>query len=298
VTTFTHKLNLSAACLVLLATTVFCQEPQRPLRLGDAVTQPTAKRSATEDTQRLETADDRNTTRPLNMLVLGDSILWGQGLKTENKPSHHVKLWLEMQTGRPVIERIEAHSGAMIESTLATADCTSTNPEVNLALPTLHDEIDRALRFYGDGSRVDLVLVSGCANDTYVQNLLTASNTEEVDEMTDAKCGIPMENLLRRIIASFPAAQVIVTGYYPSFSEDTRSDFIVKALARSFFKSQREGTQKITSKEALDRIKINSKRWYEASNKTLAEAVGKTNAEVITTILKSTFGAKIATTVP
>jgi hypothetical protein len=208
VTTFTQKLKLSAACLVLLATTVFCREiefssahPQRPLRFGGAVTGPTAKRSDTEDTQRLETADDRNTTRPFNML-------------------------------------------------------------------------------YGDGSRVDLVLVSGCANDVNVQNLLTASNTEEVDEMTDAKCGIPMENLLRRIITSFPAAQVIVTGYYPSFSEGTRSDFIVKALARSFFKSHREGTQKMTSEAALDRIKINSKRWYQASNKTLAEAVRKMNTEV------------------
>jgi len=48
--------------------------------------------------------------RELNMLVLGDSILWGEGLKTEHKSWHQVKTWLEANTGRSVIERIEAHS--------------------------------------------------------------------------------------------------------------------------------------------------------------------------------------------
>jgi hypothetical protein len=54
------------------------------------------------------------------------------------------------------------------------------------------------------------------------QNLLNASKVEEVDGMTRAKCGTPMERLLRRITAVFPA-QVIVTGYYPFFSDQTRN---------------------------------------------------------------------------
>ncbi|HZI49303.1 MAG TPA: hypothetical protein VFD75_16020, partial [Pyrinomonadaceae bacterium] len=33
--------------------------------------------------------------REFNLLVLGDSILWGQGLKTEHKSWHLVKNWLE-----------------------------------------------------------------------------------------------------------------------------------------------------------------------------------------------------------
>jgi hypothetical protein len=52
---------------------------------------------------------------------------------------------------------------------------------VNLGMPTVHDEIDSALQFYSDGSRIDLVLVSGCGNDVGVQNLLNASKIEEVD---------------------------------------------------------------------------------------------------------------------
>jgi len=48
--------------------------------------------------------------REFNMLVLGDSILWGQGLKEKNKSWYLVKTWLQTN-GHRVRERIEAHAG-------------------------------------------------------------------------------------------------------------------------------------------------------------------------------------------
>lgn len=56
-----------------------------------------------------QTQNNQSPNRSLEMLVLGDSILWGQGLKAEHKSWHMVKLWLEKNTGRRVVERIEAH---------------------------------------------------------------------------------------------------------------------------------------------------------------------------------------------
>src|SRR5437588_4302899 len=203
------KLNLPAAfALVLAASAVFCQNTQ--------------------------TSIDQQAARPLNMLVLGDSILWGQGLKAEHKSWYQVKLWLEQHTGRTVMEKIEAHSGAVVERSSLTDNLTARNPEVNVGLPTVNDEIDDALRFYSDGSRVDLVLLSGCGNDVGAQNLLNASGSEEIHRLTEAKCAAPMERLLRKVTKSFPAAEVIVTGYYPFFSEQTRNDFIMRALTRRF----------------------------------------------------------------
>ena len=67
-----------------------------------------------QTSERLGQANSIN--RQLNMLVLGDSILWGEGLKTEHKSWYQVKTWLETNTGRVVVERIEAHSGAVIET--------------------------------------------------------------------------------------------------------------------------------------------------------------------------------------
>lgn len=244
------RISFAATCLVVLAAaTVFSQ-----------------------------TSTDQQIGRPLNMLVLGDSILWGQGLKTEHKSWYHVKVWLETTTGRAVIEKVEAHSGAIIERSSAPETLTITNPEVGVAAPTLNEELDDAERFYSN-RLVDVVLVSGCANDVGTQNLLNATATEQIDEMTKAKCGLPMEKLLRRITTSFPAARVIVTGYYPFFSEKTRNDFILKALVRRFFKII-PGTPTLSSKELLARLTVNSNAWYRASNNALSQAVRNVNSDL------------------
>lgn len=76
-----------------------------------------------------------------------------------------------------MVERIEAHSGAVIERSSLTDNRRSSNSEVNVGLPTINDQIDSVLNFYSDVSQVDLVLVSGCGNDVGVQNLLNASTT-------------------------------------------------------------------------------------------------------------------------
>jgi lysophospholipase L1-like esterase len=217
--------------------------------------------------------------RPLNMLVLGDSILWGEGLKTEHKAWYQVKRWLEQNAGRPVIEKIEAHAGAVIERSSITDNYTSPNPEVNVAVPTVNDELDNALRSYAEGSKVDLVLISACGNDVDVQNLLNASGNEEIDRLVETKCSSPMERLLRKVTTSFPNASVIVTGYYPFFSERTRNDFIMKALTRRFFKVASD-TPKMSSKDVLERLTANSKEWYEASNRVLAGAVRNIDTEL------------------
>ena len=56
-----------------------------------------------------------NELETLNMLVLGDSIMWGQGLRDRDKFWWRIRNWLQEKTGRRVQERIEAHSGAAIE---------------------------------------------------------------------------------------------------------------------------------------------------------------------------------------
>ena len=92
------------------------------------------------------------------MLVLGDSVLWGQGLKTEHKSWYHVKVWLEKTTGRAISEKVEAHSGAIIERSSAPDEkLTTPNPEVDAALPTLNEQLDDAERFYSDRIGIDVV---------------------------------------------------------------------------------------------------------------------------------------------
>lgn len=69
-----------------------------------------------------------------------------------------------------------------------------------------------------------------------------------------------------------------MTGYYPVFSEKTRNDFVMRAVARRFFKAERNGTH-VSTKEMFERLTINSRQWYVSSNNRLAEAVRKVNEE-------------------
>jgi lysophospholipase L1-like esterase len=233
------------------------------------------------DVQSRDSQDaNQSTVRPLNMLVLGDSIMWGEGLKAENKFSHRIKTWLTQTTGRQVIERIEAHAGAVIEEANADETRPADDGEVNVAVPTVNHQLESAVRHYGNGSQVDLVLVSGCGNDVDVKNILNAAKTtEEIRLLTEVKCGKPMERLLRRISASFPAAYIIVAGYYPFASDETNNDIFMRGLTKRFHKAI-AGASRLNQEAILRRVIDNSQQWYLSSNKSLSEAVRTVNAEV------------------
>jgi hypothetical protein len=74
---------------------------------------------------------NQTAARPLNILVSSDSILWSEGLRTENFAWFHVKLWREKNAGRQVTERIEAHAGAVIKKSSIADNFTSTNAKVS-----------------------------------------------------------------------------------------------------------------------------------------------------------------------
>lgn len=219
---------------------------------------------------------------PLQMLVLGDSILWGQGLKTEQKSWWRVKCWLQEKTGREVKEKIEAHSGALIAASSTTAPRFKSNDgEVNLPFPTIHEQLDHALEFYGPGrSNVDLVLVDGCINDVDVSNLLNATASPEwMRERIITRCGAGMHDLLRRVTDSFPGAEVIVTGYYRIISSKTDDNAFLRLLVKKI-NSEKPEARRMKDKEMRARLITLSELWYKVSTSSLSEAVAKVNAEL------------------
>jgi lysophospholipase L1-like esterase len=225
-------------------------------------------------------AQQKSAARALNLLVLGDSIVWGQGLRSENKSRHHIKVWLARHTGSTVIERVEAHSGAVIEAGGPDENRVPLDGEVNVAVPSLIHQLERALRYYADGSEVDLVLLSGCANDVGARNVLNAAKTpEEIRLLTEAKCGPLMETFLRRVTYSFPRAYVIVTSYYQFISEKTRNDIFMRGLTKKYYRAI-PGAADLTQKELFRRMIANSDQWHRSSNQSLSEAVQRVNAEL------------------
>ncbi|HCX30867.1 MAG TPA: hypothetical protein DHU55_14040 [Blastocatellia bacterium] len=219
---------------------------------------------------------------PLQMLVLGDSIMWGQGLKPEQKTWWRVKCWLQEKTGRQVRERIEAHSGAHITGPASeTFRFKSNDGEVNLPFPTINEQLDDAVGFYGpDRSKVNLILVDGCVNDVDVSNLLNAAAVPEgLQEQITTHCGESMHKLLQRVTASFPNAYVVVTGYYRIVSSGTADNAFIRLLAKEL-NNQRPGARHMTDKEMRSRLITLSDLWYKTSTASLSDAVSKANTEL------------------
>jgi hypothetical protein len=220
--------------------------------------------------------------RPLNLVVLGDSVSWGQGLRDEHKAWYLVKTWLQQTSRRDVYERIEAHSGATIGvvNELHGDAPPSLDGELSRAAPTINDQIDSAVRAYASPAQVDLVLVDGCINDLDSRRLLNAANTsQQIRELAVAKCGDPVQALLSRIVSVFPNAHVIVTGYYPIVSEKTANDLFMRALAKRFY-SPDPGAPRMNDKVLRARLISISSEWYQTSTQMLRTAAANVNAQL------------------
>ena len=220
----------------------------------------------------------------VNLLILGDSISWGQGLKDEHKAWFLVKKWLELNTGRIVHARVEAHSGAVIgELTPSGVDPRgnySLDGELSRAEPTINAQIDNALLSFADPAQVDLVLVDGCINDVDARRLLNAANTpDNIRELAQAKCGAPVEALLNRITSTFPAAHVVVFGYYPIITEYTANDLFMRALAKRFYTPDAD-TPRLNDKGLRARLIAISREWYQTSDQMLADAARKIDSQL------------------
>jgi lysophospholipase L1-like esterase len=216
----------------------------------------------------------------LQMLVLGDSIMWGQGLKEDEKFSSRVKCWLQDRTNREVKVHVEAHSGAVLSAATAKPMFTAANGEVNLPTPSINEELHRAIEFYSeDRSSPSVILLNGCINDVGVKNLLAVSTPlDDLRARVRRSCGDDMHDLLRRIRSSFAQSYVLVASYYPIVSLQTDDNAFLRLLVKKL-NNQRPEARNMSDREMRARLIAISDEWYKSSTASLAEAVAKTNAE-------------------
>ena len=221
----------------------------------------------------------KSTNDPLDMLVIGDSILWGQGLKKERKIWWRVKCWLQEKTGRQVREKVEAHSGASIESA-GSELLYSNNGEVPAYTPTVNQQAAAAGQHYVDPGVVDLVLVNGCINDVDVRNLLNAAtDMQRLETSIKEACGDRMQRLLVRVAREFPNAHLIVTGYYNIFSDETDHNRFTRMLVKNLTSRARDD-EEMSDKEMRRRLVDISDLWYRVSTRSLKHAVDTVNSEL------------------
>jgi lysophospholipase L1-like esterase len=217
----------------------------------------------------------------LQMLVIGDSIMWGQGLRENEKFSTRVKCWLEERTNREVRVHVEAHSGAVVTAAAAAKlNFIARSGEVNLPTPTINEQLDHAIQFYQeDRSSPALILMNGCINDVCVKNLLAASTPlADIRARARQSCGSDMFALLQRVRKSFPQSYVLVSSYYPIVSPLTDDNAFLRLLVKKL-NNQRPEAPRLTDKQMRQQLIAISDEWYKTSTASLIEAVEKINTD-------------------
>ena len=234
-----------------------------------------------------------------DVLVVGDSFIWCQGMREEKKFYYIVKEWLRREVfdgKREVNLKVKAHSGARIfihddqikKMRKVGEDPTKFHhPEVDISFPSIEWQVETARKEYENPASVKLVMVSGGITDMIVGNTINPFlGKSKFRRMIHDYLNVAMAKLLEQTTAAFPNAQVVVVGYFPIVSTKSDVNKITKYLMKVvkfphplqflFTNDFSKQFMKIVRKETTKRSRI----WLSESNKQLREAVRKTNEKL------------------
>jgi hypothetical protein len=199
----------------------------------------------------------------VRIAVFGDSILWGQGLRTENKIATGVQRALASSSGGAVDLVSFAHSGADVWNDGETPiDLLNPLPaplvplggvppkavrdlqepsqppdrrehvgEIPLDVPYSLREVDRAAMELA-GSQVDLALVDAGINDVNVAHIVLPYTSRHALQARTLSIADRARALLELVHQTFPAARIVVTGYYAIVSPLSHVERLLQFAAR------------------------------------------------------------------
>ncbi|MCP4594216.1 MAG: hypothetical protein GY842_26095 [bacterium] len=207
------------------------------------------------------------------MAVVGDSAMWGNGLREGDKFSTRVARRIEEETGQEVVRFTYAISGAEIvpkktEEAICGEGCMG---EVPSAVTSITRQVENMLH----PEEMDLILLDGCGNDVNMKHILSPqTDPVELEETTRRYCGAEMIGLLEKVRSRSPQAPIVVTGYFPFVSEESvESGAEEMALALGIAGEDLEG-----SDDPLGAMARNSAVFHRVSGESLAAAVAALNA--------------------
>ncbi len=241
----------------------------------------------------------------LDVLVIGDSFIWGQGLEERQKTYSLTADWLRggsPEKGRKVDVKVKAHSGATIkfrkEEALAyqrvgREETYWYDPEINVGFPSMWKQVEVAAEEYriaGKPDGADLILISGGITDISVAKLLNPSGDEKLlPGLIERYCRDDMFDLLEHAARNNPNAIIVVVGYFPIVSNRTISSRLfnswletmaiprpLKPLANNFI------TRALYFNKIKRKVIRISDIWIRESDKNLKLAIEKFNGRSAT----------------
>lgn len=219
------------------------------------------------------------------LLILGDSIAWGQGLQEHEKFHTLLENHIRDRAGdMAVYKSIFAHSGAIIGTSDNTTDPPvpgNFGPEVPSSSPTIREQLLASLNGNPTNDTIDLVVIVGGINDADIIQILNPAGPP-LPSLLDDCCRIRMKDLLKKTADRLPNAKIIVAGYHLPFSD--QSNTILLPLAITAMGLAVAGVPGVVGGLALSAIaeatlKQRCKDFQQISRSSLSVAVAETMTE-------------------
>jgi lysophospholipase L1-like esterase len=206
------------------------------------------------------------------ILVLGDSVPWGQGLLGPQKMHELVRDAVAAQKG-PTRCLQMAHSGAVIGVDSGGGPAAACAGEVPTSFPTILAQCDA-----GPDTDVDLVILNGGINDIDIRYILNPfTERDDLADVTRRFCGTDMSTLIDRALGRFPTAKIVVTSYYPVLSHASHFP-LINDFMLTLGLPVAPLTRFLDENLIFDRIVKNAALFYETSTSALQGAVDAANA--------------------
>jgi lysophospholipase L1-like esterase len=167
-----------------------------------------------------------------NWVVLGTSIMWGQGLADPDKIHSVLKHMLQERfIDRPVNVTFLAHSGASTGYEPNGSVDTHQEPRVDGEVPALYPTILQEIEeFDGLGIRpesIDVVLLDAGINDVHATKVIDPrTSSHQIEEWVEIYCHQHMVLLVGQLLTKFERARIIIAGYYEFLTEQSEAGYI------------------------------------------------------------------------
>ena len=240
--------------------------------------------------------------RPFEFLVVGDSLIWGQGLEEKDKFYTLAADWLRKDAfgrARDVNLKVKAHSGATIrfgakEAEKYRAGGKDENHfykgEVNVSTPSMWKQVETAAEEYKRSGRergADLVMLTAGITDIAVEGVLDPfGDIKKLPPLIEEGCFGRVRDLLVHVAAHNPDAKIGVVGYFPILSPHSSRSKVFNGWLETLnvpgwlqpMANNPMGRQ-FFFKRLLKRAVQRSRIWLTESDRNLRRAVDALNAQ-------------------
>jgi hypothetical protein len=185
-----------------------------------------------------------------------------------------------------VYKTVRSHTGAVLDWNVTTSG-TAHDGDIPQDYPSIQQQAN-AQAGSSTAATIDLIVMTACANDVGFQHFLDPLATHAtIAARVSQYCNTDMAAFLATLAGQFPAAKIVVAGYYPGLSLDTDPSYFLNLTGVMYGLENNHGLAPDLlaasiglSSSGVSIVADNAAFFASEANTQLANAVAAANASV------------------